>query len=306
MTQLRWSPPAVRMLAVLRARSSYARLIDAPNAISALAADTMPGETVTGAVLLDQSFWADGPRFITGHLPTALSPVTGSPVNVDTLAFEAIEEATRERARKVGERHVLSALWKFTAASMPPGLNRDRLLARVRELELGSPFAPAEVSGRWHGLVDANAVIHYKDLHAIDWLQEAASPRVTVWLTSVLLDELDDLAFEAGPRSRARQRARVLNRWLRPNIQAALQPAGFEMRRAVTLRVWVPPLSAQPPDGQHLDAADELLDRGVPIHVVTNDNGMIARALVRGLEVLQLSPAALVDDGDSEPGAAPA
>jgi hypothetical protein len=294
---LRWSPSAARLVAVLRARSSYARLIEAREAISAIAGDTLPGDTVTGQALLDASIWPGAQRLITGRLRTDLSTTSANPIHVDGLVVAAIEDARADSARKVGERHVMTALWRLGAGDMHHlELNRDRLLEKVRELELGAPFDPGQINGRWHGLVDTNAVIHFKDLHAIDWRAETGQPAVTIWGTTVLLDELDDLAFEAGPRSRARQRARVLNRWLKPHIREAMEPTGYEMRDRVRLRLWVPPVSARPPDGQHLDAAEELLDRGVPIHVVTNDNGMIARAIARELDVLQLSEGALVED----------
>src|SRR5439155_22268424 len=148
-------------------------------------------------------------------------------------------------------------------------LNRDSLLHRIRALELGSPFAASEIEGRWHGLIDTNAVIHYQDLHAIDWQSETRQRALTIWATTVLLDELDELAFEAGARSRARQRARVFNRWLKPHIGDAMQPTGYEMRHQVRLRLWAPPSSPRSPDRQHLDAAEQLLDRRVPSQIVT-------------------------------------
>jgi hypothetical protein len=62
-------------------------------------------------------------------------------------------------------------------------------------------------------------------------------------------------------------------------------------------------VSAGPPDEQHLSAAEELLERGVPIKVVTGDYGMAARAIVRGLETFAptddfLVTEPLLDAGD--------
>jgi hypothetical protein len=220
-------------------------------------------------------------------------------VHVDALVFAAIEEARRNGARKVGERHLMTAFFAGGGADAHQfELNRDTLLNKIRELELGPSIASSEIEGRWHGLVDTNAVIHSRDLHAIDWRAETGQRNVTIWATTVLLDELDDLAFEAGPRSRARQRARVFNRWLRPHIREAMQSAGYDMRDGARLRLWVPPLSARPPDGQHLDAAEELADRGVPVHIVSNDNGMVARAIARDFDVHQLSEGALLEDDE--------
>jgi hypothetical protein len=292
-----WTASAVAVLAAIRGRAGYSRTTDARDAISAIACDTMPGETVTGQALLDQSVWPSAPKFITGPL-RGIAPASTSPIHVDYLVFAAADEARRAGARKVGERHLMTAFWGLAGTDIHLiELNRDKLLDRIRELELG-PGMASEIEGRWHGLVDTNAVIHFKDLHSIDWRAETHQSQVTIWATTVLLDELDELAFEAGPRSKARQRARVFNRWLRPHIRDAMQPTGYDMREGVKLRLWVPPLSARPPDGQHLDAAEGLADRGVPVHVVSNDNGMIARAIARDLDAFQLSEGALLDDND--------
>jgi hypothetical protein len=302
-----WTPSAVTVLAAIRGRAGYSRLLDAHEVISAIAADTLPGETVTGQVLLDQSIWPGAARFITGPLRTTTSPTMPSPLNVDHLVFAAAEEARRDGARKVGERHLMAAIWSLAGSDLQRiELHRDTVLNRIRELELGPPIASSEIQERWHGLVDTNVVIHSKDLHAIDWRAETRQRNVTIWATTVLLDELDELAFAAGHRSRARQRARVFNRWLRLHIRDAMQATGYEMRDGVKLRLWVPPLSARPPDGQHLDAAEELADRGLPIHVVSNDNGMIARAIARDLDVFQLTEGSLLDDQDDTEGTMPA
>lgn len=58
--------------------------------MSAIAGDTLPGETVTAGALLDQAVWSNAGRHITGHLNTPLSPAGGSPVNVDMLAYQAL------------------------------------------------------------------------------------------------------------------------------------------------------------------------------------------------------------------------
>ncbi len=295
MGTLRWTPSAVRLLAAIRGRAGYSRSLDPREIVSAIAADTLPGETVTGDALLDGTIWPGANQFITGPLRTTTSPTGSSPVNVDVLVNGAIDHAQHDHARRVGERHLLAALWDLGASELHI-IPRDRLFTRVREEELGPAIAASEIEGRWHGLVDTNAVIHFRDLHAIDWRAETGERSVTIWATTVLLDELDELAFEAGARSTARRRARVFSRWLRPHVREAMQPTGYEMREGTRLRLWVPPLSSQPPDGQHLDAAEDLLDRGVPIHVVTNDNGMLARAVARDLDVFELSLASLLEE----------
>jgi len=296
MSDTAWSPTALRLLDALRGRAKYARVINAQEALSAILADTLPGETVAGRALLDQSIWPGAPKFVTGTLATSISAISNTQVHAEVLVVRSIEEAEREHARKVGERHVITALCAFVGQDMGRiELNADRFMARVRELELGPEFTTQELAG-WHGLVDTNAVVHFKDLWTIDWRRETHESLVTVWVTTVLLDELDELAFEAGSRSKARRRARTFNRWLRPKIEQAMQPAGLELRQGARLRVWEPPLSARSPDGQHLDAVEALLDRGVPVHVISNDNGLVARAVARGLQVHSLSEEALVPD----------
>jgi hypothetical protein len=269
--------------------------------MSAIAGDTLPGETVTAGALIDQAVWSNAGRHITGHLNTPLSPAGGSPVNVDMLAYQALEETKRDGSRKVGERHLIRAFVALGRNDFHTiQLNPDLLVTTVEALELGPAFLAAEIEGRWHGLVDTNAVIHYRDLWSIDWRVETGQSRVTIWATTTLLDELDELAFEAGPRSRARRRARAFNSWLRPKLRESMQPAGFEMRPDTRLRVWVPPLAIRAPDGQHLDAAEALLDRGVPIHVVSNDQGLNARAIARDLDIFQLPETALLQDQEGE------
>src|SRR5438477_5004248 len=146
MADIAWSPGAVTVLAAIRSRCGYSRLVDAREAISAIAGDTLPGETVTGQALLDPSVWPSGPKFITGPLRTPTSATSPSPVNVDTLVFAASEEARNDKSRKLGERHLMTAFMALGGASVHLlELNRDSLLHRIRALELGSPFAASEI-----------------------------------------------------------------------------------------------------------------------------------------------------------------
>ncbi len=91
------------------------------------------------------------------------------------------------------------------------------------------------------------------------------------------------------PQDPRRGRVRVFNRGVRPILALAPEPGGYELpgRSGTRLRVWVPPPSTGPPDERHLSAAEELLERGVPIKVVARDNGMVARAIYRGLETFE-------------------
>jgi hypothetical protein len=299
-TEVPWTPGAVRVLAALRERSSYTRLVEAREAFSAVAADTLPGETVIGRVLRDSAVWPQGRVMISGRSANYIESPSGTVANLEQLAFLAEDAALREGARRVGERHVAVAMVDSFRAGMGAfQLRPDSLLTKVRALELGPAFLPEEIEARWHGLTDANTVAHHKEIRNIDWQAETRSTKVTVWATTSLLDELDQLAYDYR-RSPAAGRVRVFNRWLRPLLSQAMEPGGYRLPGGsdTRLRVWVSPPMGGAPDGRLLDAAEELLDRGVPIRVVTADNGMAARAIARQIEVFELSADTRPDDAN--------
>src|SRR5207245_10113796 len=99
--------------------------------------------------------------------------------------------ADKERARRVGERHIAMALAeRGQTAFNNSGLLVDRLVEKVRELELSPGFQRAEIDRRWHGLIDTSIAIEYRDLHSIDWLKETGADAATIWISPVMLDEL--------------------------------------------------------------------------------------------------------------------
>jgi hypothetical protein len=265
--------------------------VEAREAFSAIAADTLPGETVIGRVLRDPAVWPQSRVMISGRRAHYSESPSGTVANLAQLSFLAEDAASREGARKVGERHVAVAMVDAFRAGMGAfQLSPDPLLTEVRALELGPAFLPEEIEGRWHGLMDANTVAQHKEIRNIDWQAETMSAKVTVWATTSLLDELDQLAYDYR-RSPGAGRVRVFNRWLRPPLSQAMEAGGYRFPGGsdTRLRVWVSPPTAGAPDGRLLDAAEELLDRGVSIRVVTGDNGIAARAIARQIEVFELS-----------------
>jgi hypothetical protein len=198
--------------------------------------------------------------------------------------------AQKEGVRRVTERHVAMALASYGQQAFSAfGLQPDKLVERVRLLELGEGFQPSEIVGRWHGLIDTSIAIEYKDIHNIDWLSETKCQAVTIWISHVLLDELDDMKFHSR-NERVKTRAQVFTRWVRPLIAKAITPGGAPMpgRPGVVLRAWAPTLSESAPDSRHLEVALALIDRQVPIYLITGDSGQELRALAHGIEVFDL------------------
>lgn len=227
------------------------------------------------ALELDDFDWRQGHVVIRGK--GGRQDALPLPVDVGEAVSSYIKSA---RVQVQSRRLFLRVL-----APLDVELTANSVKEAVKQLELGPPFLPAEIQGRWHGLVDANVVAHGKEIRNVNWQKATGSSRVTVWATTVLLDELDRLAYDQRSSPSA-DRVRVFNRWLRPLLQDTLAPGGYALPGAADtrLRVWVAPVVLGPPDERHLGAAEELLERGVPIKVITGDNGMAARAMSRGLD----------------------
>jgi hypothetical protein len=130
--------------------------------------------------LRDQKIW---PTF-QGILKQAADPA--SPIHhtehgffLGQLEVDAEDSARSEQSRRVAERHVAAALEKRGETTYSNlGLQIGRVASAVRELELGPPFEPNEIAGRWHGLIDTSIVVEYKDLWSIDWIKETKSAAV--------------------------------------------------------------------------------------------------------------------------------
>jgi hypothetical protein len=159
----------------------------------------------------------------------------------------------------------------------------------VTLLEVGPGFQPSEIENRWHGLIDTSIAVEYQDLHNIDWLTETGAKAATIWISPVLLDELDDMKFRSRD-GRIKSRALAFTRWVQPLLADAAQPGGIPLpgRAGVALRAWAPTLQQSAPDSRHLEAAFALRERNVPAKIVTGDSGQKLRALAHGIEVLDL------------------
>jgi hypothetical protein len=87
---------------------------------------------------------------------------------------------------------------------------------------------------------------------------------------------------------RVRDKARRFSSWLSDHLDQALRPGGEPIRQGVVLRVWAPAAMTGSRDTDHLEAAFALLERGVPIKIVTADTGLEARAKAVGMPVRKL------------------
>src|SRR5262249_11990295 len=109
--------------------------------------------------------------------------------NVFELEIRAEDAARNDRSRYVGERHVVDALGESLLTTC--GVDAAALNADVRQAELGPGIESWNVTESWNGMIDANIVIQYEPLEAIDWRKETAARRVSLWIPASLLNELD-------------------------------------------------------------------------------------------------------------------
>jgi hypothetical protein len=101
---------------------------------------------------------------------------------------------------------------------------------------------------------------------------------------------------------RVRNRAQTFTRWVNPVLPTALTPGGAPMpgRKNVVVRAWAPTLKEVAPDSRHLEAAIALLDRQVPVKLITGDSGQRLRALASGIEVFDLDESLLLPTEEAE------
>jgi PIN domain-containing protein len=253
-----------------------------------IALDTTPGRSALGSALRDSRVWPNSSNVLYGQVDLR----TGVGTTMFGFQYRVEEMAEREHARRVGERHVAAAFVEMGDNAFGQfGLQPKRLLDAVTLLELGPAFQPVEIEGRWHGLIDTSIAIEYRDIQDIDWLAETGAKQATIWISPVLLDELDDMKFHSR-NERVRHRADAFTRWINPLLDGAVKSGGAPMpkRAGVALRAWAPTLGLVAPDSRHLEAAYALLDRRVPIKLVTGDSGQRLRALAHGIGVFDLDP----------------
>jgi|SRR5450759_399808 len=283
---MEWSESATEAWLAMRRAMSADGSIMMGTILLRLALDTVPGRSALGSALRDDRVWPNSSSALYGRVELR----TGIGLSMFGFQYRVEEMANRDRARRVGERHIAAALADLGDNAFAQfGLQPKKLVEAVRLLELGPAFQPTEIAGRWHGLIDTSIAIEYQDLHAIDWLAETRAEAVTIWISPVLLDELDDMKFHSR-NERVRRRAQVFTRWVQPLLVNAAMPSGVRLPRRpdVVLRAWAPTLQRSTPDSRHLEAAFALLDRQVPVRLVTGDSGQRLRALAHGVEVFDL------------------
>ncbi len=180
------------------------------------------------------------------------------------------------------------------------GLNPEAFQRLVREAELGIHFTNPELRRWWHGMIDANTIIQARPLDNIPWPQVAEHDRVMLWVAGTLLNELDGMTYYHNS-ARVRRRVRTFTRFLRPRLEDALRPMGITLRAEdVRLAVWAPAVMNGARDTDHLEAAIDMRERGLPIRLVTQDLGLAARAMTLGIEVFTL-PDEWLEDPEPTP-----
>jgi hypothetical protein len=276
---MEWSAGAIAAIRALRHRASGEGFISPYEMIFALGYDLLPGESLLGDTLRNPQTGADLHRIMRD------GPFNQGGASVFGIEYEAGEQARKEGVRRVGERHVLAVL---PAASLQQyGVKTDELRSIVENGELGPGFSPVEIRGRWHGLLETNVIIQFRDVREITWHEVAGVRKITLWVTGTILNELDDLASR-GDSERVRAKARKFTRWLRGTaLDEALGSEGLPVQDNgnVRLRVWAPGSMAGLRDTDHIEAAFALREKGVPVVIVTGDTGLIARARSNGLEI---------------------
>jgi predicted ribonuclease YlaK len=165
----------------------------------------------------------------------------------------------------------------------------------VRLAEIGPDFAPDELRG-WHGVIDTNIVLKSKvRFWEIDWRAvtgvriDFVYNMVTIWLSTVLLHELDAIpTYHRDPD--IKRKASAFTAWLNSKLRTPEDVEQIVLADHVRLKFWRQPTGEAAPDTQHLEAALGLRDRGVPVVMVTHDSEMRMRALAEGFKIFDLPP----------------
>jgi len=287
-TQLVWTEGARAIVRAWRAWANPDGSLYAPQALLALACDLLPGESVAGDALRRPEVW---PR-----LSTALydeqerrrqgEQATGVGVFVYGVELSAEGYARNEGTLRVGERHVMM-VWNDEQLGSAGVMGRT-LRSFIREREVGPAFDRANISDRWHGMPDTNVLVQYSSLRDIDWRSELGQSAIVIWVANSVLNEMDHLKFY-GETARVRDRARTFVRWIDQVLSQAQTPQGMRMQEGVYLRVAPTRSRSGMRDTDHIEAAADLRDRGVPVNLITADVGARSRAAVNGIPVRALA-----------------
>jgi hypothetical protein len=280
---LEWSRGAVVVVKALRGRANADGLVIGREIALALACDILPGESLIGAAISDPQVWGGIHQALIDRQQNGPDRTGSASIAAYGFGLQVEEIARRDGVRRVGERHVLAALaTQLTALAIHP----DVVRVQVESAEVGPGFKREEIEGQWHGLLETSVIIEYTDVREIDWRHETGAKKVTLWVPASVLNELDQLGSH-GDSERVRDKAHKFTVGLLggEQLDQALSREGLAIRDkgTVRLRVWAPTTMAGRFDTDHLEAAFELRDRGVPIVLITGDIGLTARAKTAGI-----------------------
>src|SRR5437867_4607620 len=194
-----WSSGAIAALRALRQHADADGYLFARDIVIALGTGPLPGESVLGDAIRNPRTGVNMNLILQPNTPRGN---TGQ--SVFGIETDAEEKARAEQVRRVSERHILAALTPAPLQQL--GVRMEELRSAVEMFELGPTFS-AGIAGRWHGLLETSVIIEYQDVREIDWLEETGKPRVTLWVTGSILNELDQLSYR-GDSQRVREKAR--------------------------------------------------------------------------------------------------
>jgi hypothetical protein len=289
---LSWNPGALACYQAIRGRLNDDGTIYLRQLVSALTLDILPNQSLIGRVLRDTSIWLafNNVTATKRQVPEQLD----STDNFSGFAFAVERIAREDGSRTVGERHIAKRLVevgqnRFGFMSLDP----QRVYEEVRRLEIGLDLSDEELKG-WHGLIDTNIILKSdKKFWEVDWRKATGVGLnrpynlITIWLSTVLLHELDAIpTYHRDPE--IKRKAATFTRWLNSKLGSPEDVDLLLLAERVRIKFWRQPVSDAAADSQHLEAARALRDRGVPIKLVTHDSEMRVRALAEGFQIFDL------------------
>jgi hypothetical protein len=278
----------------IRGRLNGDGTINLSELLSALTLDTLPNQSLIGRVMRDATVWLAFNNVTATKRQVARQQ--DSTENFSGFAFAVERIAREDGSHSVGERHIAKRLVdigqnRFGFLSFDP----KRVYDEVRKLEIGLDLSEEELRG-WHGMIDTNIVLKSDTpFWEIDWRKATGVGLdwpynlITIWLSTVLLHELDAIpTYHRDPD--VRRKAVAFTKWLNSKLRRPQDVDLLVLAERVRIKFWRQPVTDLAPDSQHLEAARALRDRGVPIKVVTLDTEMRVRALAEKFEIFDLQP----------------
>ena len=290
---LSWNPGALACYQAIRSRLNDDGTIYLSELLSALTLDTLPNQSLIGRVLRDPTIWVAFNNINAIKRQVALQ--TDSTDNFSGFAFAVERIAREDGSHSVGERHIAKRLVEIGQNNRFGfmSLNPQRVYEEVRRLEVGLDLSEDELRG-WNGLIDTNIILKSdKKFWEIDWRKATGVGIdwpyniITIWLSTVLLHELDAIpTYHRDPE--IKRKAAAFTAWLNSKLRTPQDVDLLMLDVRVRVKFWRQPVTDAQADSQHLEAARALRDRGVPIKVVTLDSEMRVRALAEGFQIFDL------------------